>query len=53
MVEVTSCKIAGYEYPLESIVCRSGKCEKCDNGVWEETGGICPCESDAELYPNL
>jgi hypothetical protein len=38
-----SCKIAGLEYLNGSIVCRSGECERCDNGFWEETGTYCPC----------
>ncbi len=43
-IKQQSCKFAGFEYPDQSVICRSGKCVKCNNSIWEQTGGICPCE---------
>ena len=37
------CNIADLQYPHGSIVCGSGKCELCTDGVWKATGELCPC----------
>jgi hypothetical protein len=43
MTEKKSCSFAGFHYPKDSKICKSGKCMKCDNGQWKDTGRKCPC----------
>jgi hypothetical protein len=43
MTKHESCAFAGFLYRHETELCQSGKCMKCNDGKWEETGKRCPC----------
>ncbi len=43
MAERKSCKFAGFEYAHDTRMCKTRKCVRCNDGVWQETGGNCPC----------
>ncbi len=43
MTEQNTCRIAGFEYIDHTVVCRSGHCAMCNDGIWEEKGELCPC----------
>jgi hypothetical protein len=38
-----SCNFAGFEYEHDYRICKTGRCMKCNDGKWEDTGKSCPC----------
>jgi hypothetical protein len=43
MADKKSCTFGGFTHADGSQICRDGKCVKCVEGKWEETGESCPC----------